>query len=162
MGCAQPEATSGGRVWIAVNTTNVRGFSTLTARLGIAPLPTLLVYLRGGAAWIRDDHTVQDPSGLVLFTATPTREGWTAGIGLEWGFAPNWSLFAEYNYADFATQTFPFIAVAPIGLAQDPLAILVFSPAASRAVFPINIRQDANVLLVGVNYRFQLGSYARY
>ena len=32
----------------AVNTTSLRWLSTVTARLGIAPTPTLMVYLRGG------------------------------------------------------------------------------------------------------------------
>ena len=145
----------------AVNTTSLRWLSTVTARLGIAPLPTLMVYLRGGAAWIADDHSVQTLAGQDLFTASPTRSGWTAGIGLEWGFAPNWSLFAEYNYGDFATETIGFNRVVPLALI--PTAILLVTPGAAGGVFPINVRQDLNLLLVGVNYRFQLGqSYARY
>jgi outer membrane immunogenic protein len=27
------------------------------------------------------------------------------GGGIEWMFMPNWSVFAEYNYMDFATRT---------------------------------------------------------
>jgi outer membrane immunogenic protein len=145
----------------AVNTTSLRWLSTVTARLGIAPLPTLMVYLRGGFAKIADDHSVQTLAGQDLFTASPTRSGWTAGIGLEWGFAPNWSLFAEYNYGDFATETIGFNRVVPPALI--PTAILLVTPGAAQGVFPINVRQDLNLLLVGVNYRFQLGqSYARY
>jgi outer membrane immunogenic protein len=146
---------------VAVNTTSLRWVSTVTARLGIAPLPTLMVYLRGGALKIADDHTVQTPAGQALFTASPTRSGWTAGIGLEWGFAPNWSLFAEYNYGDFATETIGFNPVVPPALI--PIVIRQVTPGAAGGVFPINVRQDLNLLLVGVNYRFQLGqSYARY
>ncbi|MFZ1095076.1 MAG: outer membrane beta-barrel protein [Xanthobacteraceae bacterium] len=145
----------------AVNTTSLRWLSTVTARLGITPLPTLLVYLRGGFAKIADDHSVQTLAGQDLFTASPTRNGWTAGIGLEWGFAPNWSLFAEYNYGDFATETIGFNRV--VSPALIPTAILLVTPGAAQGVFPINVRQDLNLLLVGVNYRFQLGqSYARY
>jgi outer membrane immunogenic protein len=146
---------------VAVNTTSLRWASTVTARLGIAPTPTLLVYLHGGALKIADDHTVQTPAGQALFTASPTRSGWTAGIGLEWGFAPNWSLFVEYSYGDFATETIGFNPVVPLALI--PTAILIVTPGAAQGVFPINVRQDLNLLLVGVNYRFQLGqSYARY
>jgi outer membrane immunogenic protein len=146
---------------VAVNTTSLRWASTVTARLGIAPTPTLLVYLHGGALKIADDHTVQTLAGQALFTASPTRSGWTAGIGLEWGFAPNWSLFVEYSYGDFATETIGFNPVVPLALI--PTAILLVTPGAAQGVFPINVRQDLNLLLVGVNYRFQLGqSYARY
>ena len=132
----------------AVNTTSLRWLSTVTARLGIAPTPTLMVYLRGGFAKIADDHSVQTLAGQDLFTASPTRSGWTAGIGLEWGFAPNWSLFVEYNYGDFATETFGFNRVVPPALI--PPAILLVTPGAAGGVFPINVRQDPNLLLVGV------------
>ena len=117
----------------AVNTTSLRWLSTVTARLGIAPLPTLMVYLRGGFAKIADDHSVQTLAGQDLFTASPTRSGWTAGIGLEWGFAPNWSLFAEYNYGDFATETIGFNRVVPPALI--PTAILLVTPGLRKACF---------------------------
>ena len=33
------------------------------------------------------------------------RWGWTAGVGLEWAFATNWSAFAEYDHYGFDTKT---------------------------------------------------------
>ncbi|MGD4018472.1 outer membrane beta-barrel protein, partial [Xanthomonas citri pv. citri] len=46
-----------------------------------------------------------------------TRWGYTIGIGVEWGFAENWSVGGEYNHvflghhsADFATLTGGFLA----------------------------------------------------
>jgi hypothetical protein len=70
-------------------------------------------------------------------------------------------LFVEYSYGDFATQTIGFNPVVPLALI--PTAILLVTPGAAQGMFPINVRQDLNLLLVGVNYRFQLGqSYARY
>jgi outer membrane immunogenic protein len=132
----------------AVNTTRLRRFSTVTGRLGVTPTPTFLVYLRAGAAWVGDDHAVQTPSGALLFTANTTRSGWTAGMGLEWGFASNWSFFVEYDYADFATKT---LAFTPAPVAEGivfPIDIPV------GHVFPINIRQTVNLMQVGINYRF--------
>jgi outer membrane immunogenic protein len=130
---------------VAVNTTSVRTFSTLTGRLGVALVPTFLVYLRAGGAWVGDDHTVETPPGAVLFTANSTRSGWTAGVGWEWGFARNWSLVVEYDYADFATHTLAFTPVAGgVVLPGVPVG----------AVFPINVRQSANLVQVGLNYRF--------
>ena len=32
------------------------------------------------------------------------RSGWTVGGGLEWMFAPGWSVFGEYNYMDFGRK----------------------------------------------------------
>ncbi len=33
------------------------------------------------------------------------RVGWTVGGGVEWMFAPDWSVIGEYNYMDFGTST---------------------------------------------------------
>lgn len=48
------------------------------------------------------------PAGTVE-TASNTRQGWAAGAGVEWGFAPAWSAKLEYQHLDFghATSTFP-------------------------------------------------------
>ena len=130
---------------VAVNTVNVRTFSTVTGRFGVAFVPTLLLYLRAGGAWVGDDYTVQTPSGTALFTAKTTRSGWTVGTGLEWGFARNWSLVVEYDYADFAAQTLAFTPVAGgVVLPGVPVG----------AVFPINVRQNVSLMQVGLNYRF--------
>jgi len=34
-----------------------------------------------------------------------TRAGWTLGGGLEWKFAPQWSVKAEYLYVDLGHET---------------------------------------------------------
>jgi outer membrane immunogenic protein len=34
-----------------------------------------------------------------------TRTGWTAGAGLEYAFAPNWSAKIEYDYLGFGSET---------------------------------------------------------
>ena len=35
-----------------------------------------------------------------------TTAGWTAGVGVEFGFAPNWSAKVEYLYVDLSNQRF--------------------------------------------------------
>jgi outer membrane immunogenic protein len=35
-----------------------------------------------------------------------TNAGWTAGVGAEMGFAPNWSAKVEYLYVDLANSNF--------------------------------------------------------
>lgn len=125
-----------------VNSTTVHWFSALTGRLGFVAAPTVLLYGKAGGAWIGDDHSVQSPGGgAILFNANTSRSGWTAGVGVEWGFAANWSVFAEYDYADFGTRAVQFAPLGP-------------GPA-----FPINIQQKLNLILFGLNVRFGPGPW---
>jgi outer membrane immunogenic protein len=65
------------------------------------------------------------------------RQGWTAGGGIEVGFADNWSAKIEYNYLDFGTDRYTFIA-----------------PGATATT-----SADTHVHMVkgGINYRFNWG-----
>jgi outer membrane immunogenic protein len=84
--------------------TSVRGvdwFGTVRARAGVTLLsPNLLVYGTGGFAYgdIRLKHS------LGLGNLGQTGTGWTAGGGVEWLFAPNWSAKAEYLYVDIGAN----------------------------------------------------------
>ncbi len=78
--------------------------ASVTARLGYRFADRWLGYVRGGAAVTHEkvddaftnaDGLAVDPTGFV------TRTGWTAGAGVDWAFAPNWSANIEYNYYDF-------------------------------------------------------------
>ncbi len=46
-------------------TTRVDWFATITGRLGYALVPTGLLYVKGGVAWVRDRHAVLDLDVLV-------------------------------------------------------------------------------------------------
>ena len=129
-----------------IDSTNVSAFATLTGRFGYAIEPATLLYVKGGAAWVRSsfkqccDPTVviQDSLGpLNDGIADVTRTGWTIGAGLERMFAPNWSAFVEYNF---------------IGLGSSPVR---FSPInAAPGPFIYHIDQNVHAVLVGLNYRF--------
>ena len=41
-----------------------------------------------------------------------TNAGWTAGVGAEVGFAPNWSAKVEYLYVDLADSHFAITGVS--------------------------------------------------
>jgi outer membrane immunogenic protein len=112
--------------------TSISWFATATARLGVTFAPSVLAYVKGGAAWVRDEHTRTNAAGAFVSSAEVTRSGWTVGGGLEWMFAPNWSVFAEYNVMDFGTKR---VAFAP-------------------GIFTQDIDQRLQTVLVGVNYRF--------
>ena len=115
---------------------NIPWLATVTGRVGVTAAPTVLLYAKGGGAWVRDNYTVTAVPGIALGNASPTPSGWTVGGGVEWAFAGNWTAFAEYNYLDFGTPG------------------VNFTPAVGAATFPINIKQNINSFMVGINYRF--------
>jgi len=121
---------------------------TATARVGYLFAPQVLAYVKGGAAWTTNSDVLLLPTGGVSESANWTRTGWTVGGGVEWMFAPGWSVFGEYNYMDFGTNSVTFTAapgLLPVGE-------------------HINIAQKAQTALVGVNYKFNFGGpvVARY
>ena len=74
-------------------------FGTLRGRAGYA-LNNVLLYATAGLAY-------GDLKGeLAGLTETRTELGWAAGLGAEYGFAPNWSAKVEYLYADLGSRTF--------------------------------------------------------
>ena len=107
----------------------------LTVRAGYAASPAWLLYLQGGGAWRNSDVQLFNPAGTLLGEASKTRSGWTIGVGSEYKFAPNWSVFLEYNYADFG---------------NNPVSI----PVAGVGTFSGNVKTNANMVLTGVNWRF--------
>jgi outer membrane immunogenic protein len=81
---------------------NTRGgvFATARGRLGFT-VDEVLVYGTGG--WFGADlgSSVNDNIGATVNTSTTGfQSGWTAGGGIEWSFAPKWSLKGEYLHYD--------------------------------------------------------------
>ena len=87
----------------------------MTARVGYVVQPNWLLYFQGGAVWRNLDQKLFDWTGTRVGQASNTRTGWTAGIGSEYVFARNWSVFLEYKYANFGTST-ANIFVPAVGL----------------------------------------------
>ncbi|WP_375412427.1 outer membrane protein [uncultured Bradyrhizobium sp.] len=125
-----------------------RDVFTATGRIGYLFAPQVLGYVKGGGAWARIDHNIFQPGGALSESATGVdRQGWTVGGGLEWMFAPGWSVFGEYNYIDFGRRDIGFIAAAGTGAP--------FTPGAPSEV--ISTRLTIQQALVGVNYKFNWG-----
>jgi outer membrane immunogenic protein len=81
----------------------IRALGTVRGRVGVA-FDQVLLYGTGGFAWAD-----QKLSATVLgFSASDsqTRVGWTAGAGVEYMFAPHWSLKGEYLYRSFSSEDF--------------------------------------------------------
>jgi outer membrane immunogenic protein len=121
-------------------------FASATARLGYASGPWL-VYGKGGAAWIR--NRLHDFGGVVIlgfdYSGHATLSGWTAGGGIEYAFAPNWSMSLEYDYYDFGTKT--------VTLSGTASAFGVTNPSSE----PFSLKQNFSVVKVGLNYHFATG-----
>jgi outer membrane immunogenic protein len=82
---------------------------SIRGRLGFA-LDRALIYVTGGAAFAGVTNTYQSPFGYNSIGRSIA--GWTIGGGLEYALFNNWSIRAEYRYADFGSATdYPFAAV---------------------------------------------------
>jgi outer membrane immunogenic protein len=79
---------------------------TARARLGITPVDRWLVYATGGLAYCAGHQSyVAASNGEILASGrTIARAGWTIGAGLEWAFADNWSVKAEYLYYNLGSS----------------------------------------------------------
>jgi opacity protein-like surface antigen len=74
-------------------------FDTLTARGGYLVVTERLVLCAGWRG-----------VGTQVGEISNDRTGWTAGAGMEWMFAPHWSVFTEYNFMGFGTRSAAFTA----------------------------------------------------
>jgi outer membrane immunogenic protein len=100
---------------------------TARARLGYAGWNNWLPYITAGAAF--GSVKVTDDFG----SATVTKVGWTAGLGIEYAFMNNWSAKAEYLYADLGKAT---------------------CSAPDCGFVDVSGTFKANLVRFGVNYRF--------
>jgi outer membrane immunogenic protein len=83
----------------------VSAIGTARARVGVA-LNNSLFYVTGGAAFVKSSANGTSIAGLPCGTlgvlpncaASAWRPGIVAGLGIEYGFTPNWSLKGEYLF----------------------------------------------------------------
>jgi outer membrane immunogenic protein len=117
---------------------------TLTARLGHAWGP-VLVSVRGGAAWAHARYSLEGyfAPGLQFSATGATRWGWTAGLGLEYGFAGPWAAFLEYDYVALGTKRVDLACTTSSACALP-----------GNGPVPLDVRENFNVAKVGVGYRF--------
>ena len=126
--------------------TDVNWVATIAARFGVA-FGNALFYGKGGIAFLDwgADVTFAGPAvqnGTVSFGNTET--GWMVGVGLEYGFAPNWSAAIEYDHLFMQDRTYTFVTPGGILAGND------------------RIRQDVDLVTVRVNYRWGGPVIAKY
>jgi outer membrane immunogenic protein len=126
------------------NHTKIDAFGLFTGQVGYA-WNNALLYVKGGAAVVDDKYTiVTNPGGALLASASETRWGGVVGVGFEYGFAPNWSAGIEYDHMFLGTQSNGFVTPAGAFAGSD------------------NIKQDADLFIARVNYKFGGPIIARY
>ena len=77
---------------------------SLRARFGLA-YDGVLIYVTGGAAAARIEATYTNAAKA---SKNDILIGWTAGAGVEYALWSNWSVRAEYRYANFGDQSVSF------------------------------------------------------
>jgi outer membrane immunogenic protein len=126
---------------------------TARGRVGFLATPALLLYGTGGLAYGQANLSLNQfqqfgiAVGWSNSTTSSTLVGWTAGGGLEWMFAPSWSIKAEYLYYDLGNQATQnqFVAYSPSGPQWT------YGSYATRQF-------NGNIARAGVNYHFNFAS----
>jgi outer membrane immunogenic protein len=127
------------------NESRIDAFGLFTGQVGYAA-NNVLFYVKGGAAVTSNDYRRFFAATNTLFASSndDTRWGGTVGVGLEYGFAPNWSFGVEYNHLFMQDRTLAF--TTPGGL------------------FAGNARvdQDVDLVTARLNYKFGGPIIAKY
>jgi outer membrane immunogenic protein len=129
---------------------------TLRGRAGLLWGPSTLVYITGGLAFASGSASANfTQTGVPLFGAVNQPFGGVGsvntemfgpviGAGIEWKWTANWSVKAEYLYADFQGMNFNTT------VQSTSTAGLVYSTATAN----IQSHIHDNIARVGFNYRF--------
>ncbi len=112
--------------------------ATARGRAGYA-MDRVLFYATAGGAFASIQTTFNGSS------TTTTQAGWTAGVGIEFAFADNWTAKIEYLYVDLGTAnvtctTTACLLASGLGVAGPPI--------------PVSIKLTDNLVRVGINYKF--------
>jgi outer membrane immunogenic protein len=118
--------------------------ANLRGRVGYA-FDTVLLYGTGGFGWSSGSSTRTQVAGTVgnaipgtVETVSTSNSGWVVGAGLDYAFARDWDVFAEYKYVPSRSATITF-------------------PIAERST---TSTVTSNTIEVGVNWRFNWGPVA--
>jgi outer membrane immunogenic protein len=122
------------------NSTKIDSFGLFTGQIGYAWDRTLL-YVKGGAAVTDSKYTsVTTGLGGGVDSTRQTRWGAAVGAGIEYAFAPSWSLGFEYNHLFMGRDN----VVSNAGFINE------------------GIKQDVDIFTARLNYKFGGPMMARY
>jgi outer membrane immunogenic protein len=118
----------GAPVGASCQTKSTNWLSTARGRVGYA-FDRVLLYATGGLALTNVEIALTQPA----ISASDVEGGWTAGAGVEFAFADNWTAKAEYLFVDFGKITchvsLPVCGTGAVSLTE-------------------------NVIRAGINYKF--------
>jgi outer membrane immunogenic protein len=141
--------------WSAINTgttSSICNFSgtcqtgnnwlaTARGRFGYAA-DRVLFYATAGGAFANVKTTFNSVD------TTHEQSGWTAGGGVEWAFADNWTAKIEYLYVDLGNRSFNCATTACV-IASGTNGITANGPA-----IPVTVGLTENLVRAGVNFKF--------
>lgn len=135
---------------ISTGRDHIDWFGTFRGRVGLT-VNNVLFYGTGGLAYGSARSSVTNvftpgTAGTFVGSASTTRVGWAAGAGVEWGFAPNWTVKGEYLHVDLGSTN---VTMA------DPVNFPI-----SFATY--HFHHELDTVRVGVNYRFGGPIVAKY
>ena len=135
------------------NNSKIQAFGLFTGQVGYA-WNNVLWYVKGGAAVTDDKYRgTVTATGALFDSASETRWGGVVGTGLEFGFAPNWSVAVEYDHLFMGNHSRNFTSTGVLGVGVIPVG----------GVFRTDsIRQDVDLITARINYRFGGPVVARY
>jgi outer membrane immunogenic protein len=113
--------------------------ASITGKIGYA-WDRWMLYGKGGVALVGDRYHIADVAQTYAFDGSEDRIGWTAGAGIEWAFTPEWSVKLEYDYYGFGTKS-----------------VLLIDSTGNNGPTPVNIKQNVQVVLLGVNFHARSG-----
>jgi outer membrane immunogenic protein len=129
------------RAGTAAGTINNRWITMATGKIGFA-WDRLFGYGKVGGAWVGGTSSSFTAGATpVSVSVNSASAGWTAGAGLEWAFAGNWSVRAEYDFIGLQNQSFTVSGVPATRFARDTINV-----------------NDRTIQMVtaGLNYRFSV------
>jgi outer membrane immunogenic protein len=120
--------------------------ATVVGRAGVA-WNNNLFYVKGGYAGVNNRLAVSDtvPANVGSGSQTNWHNGWTAGVGWEYGITQNWIAGVEYDYAAFSSKSYQLAG------------------AAAPAVYTFDAKpRDIQSIVVRLSYKFGGPVVARY
>jgi outer membrane immunogenic protein len=126
------------------NQTKIDAIGLFTGQIGYA-WNNAMWYVKGGAAVTDNSYnSFFTATGVTFNQASDTRWGGAVGTGIEFGFAPNWSVAVEYDHLFMGNPNVTFPASAIAVTRSD------------------NIGQGVDMGTVRLNYRFGGPVVAKY
>ena len=103
---------------------------TVAGRVGLVE-DRWLIYGKFGGGWVQSNASLNFPG--VTWQGSNTSSGWLAGVGVEYGFKPHWTIKLEYDQIMLGNWT-------------------------SATVPPIPLNRDLQMVKFGANYKFESGT----